>query len=99
MNALENNAVGLVFNGKDTLHPKNVGTLFLNKLAQPIVELLAIAVTRSLDAHAGDVGVVVMVTGLEEMRIHLHGAIEIEATDIHDLGDIDVRAGRAMDDS
>ena len=98
VNALENNAVGLVFNGKDTLHPKNVGTLFLNKLAQPIVELLAIAVTRSLDAHAGDVGVVVMVTGLEEMRIHFHGAIEVEATDIHDLGDVDVRPGRAVDD-
>ena len=99
VNALENNAVGLVFNGKDALHAKNVRTLFLNELAQPIVELLAITVTRRLDTHAGDVGVVVMVTGLEEMRIHLHGAIEIEATDIHDLGDIDVRAGRAVDDS
>jgi hypothetical protein len=43
--------------------------------------------------------VVVMMTGLEEVGIHLHGAIKIEATDIHNLGDIDVRAGRAVDDS
>lgn len=98
MNALKNNAVCLVFNGEDTLHPKNVSALFLNELAQPIVELFAIAVTRSLDAHAGNVGVVVMVPGLEEVGIHFHRAIEIEATDIHDLGDIDVRAGRAVDD-
>ena len=99
VNALENNAVGLVFNGKDALHAKNVRTLLLNELAQPIVELLAITVTRRLDTHAGDVGVVVMMPGLEEVGIHLHGAIKIEATDIHNLGDIDVRAGRAVDDS
>ncbi len=98
VNALENNAVGLVFNGKNAFHSEDVRTLFLNELAQPIVELLAITVTRRLDTHAGDVRVVVMMTGLEEVRIHLHGAIEIEATDIHNLGDIDVRAGRAVDD-
>jgi len=99
VDALENHAVGLVFHGKNSLHPENVLPLLLHKFREPVVEFFPIAIPLRLDAHARDVRVVVMVVrvGFEEMGIQLRGAVEIEAADLEDLGDVDFGARRAVD--
>ena len=97
VNTLEDHAFGLVFYGKNPLHPENVSALFLHEFAEPVVEFFPVAIALRLDAHAADVRVVVMVPPFEEMRIDLHGAVEIEASHVHDLVDRDLRARGAMD--
>ena len=96
---MENHAVGLVFNGKNSLHPENVLPLLLHEFREPVVEFFPIAISLCLDAHARDVRVVVMVVcvGFEEMGIQLGGAVEIEAADFENFGDVDFGTRRAVD--
>ncbi|MEN9469942.1 MAG: hypothetical protein RL630_1675 [Verrucomicrobiota bacterium] len=100
MDALENHAVGLVFDGKNALHSENVLPLLLHEFREPVVEFFPIAIALRLDAYARDVRVVVMMmvrVGFEEMGIQLGGAVEVEAADLEDSGDVDFGARRAMD--
>ena len=100
MNSLENHSFRISFHGKDAFHSKDVLAFGAEKLREPSIEFLSVAVSIALDADAGDfivmMMVVMLVLLLEEVRVDFHRVIEVESTDVEHFGEIDLRVGGAM---